>query len=416
MEKKPAGTERMRFQIIKLMLLIPATLIFAAACNDSARQSVSAQEESGKEVTKSKKKPKQLKLLRKAVLDKVKGNMKSHTIYVPEGWKVSGAPLWPHPSLFKTLPSPRIAVTSPDGFIATIHNTAMFSDPRPNPSAFGARRPAELTSDGQGYMVKYRPDSTREWKSFFTELVIPQEYRGAKNIEVSKVSEVKEFTEILKKRNEAVFDQVKKTNKQARSFGLANMQSFEVKGYLIEATFEMNGKPQEFVGILGFYNMETKNQAMTQVRWGVEPNISYVGPKGKLQSQLPLLSTISGSARPTKSWIREVQNYVRASWPTRPPANFVENSVANTYSEILDSSHKSFRKRNGMVDAGQSKYVDSVHETSNYSYAGTTYQLPSGYDHVYTDNFDTIIMTNDSLFNPNVDLRDAGSWNKMSER
>ncbi len=404
--------------VFRVATLALGSLLFAAACNTSSFQPVAAQDDAKKK-TETNNKPGQIKLHRKAVVDPAKGNLQSHTIYVPEGWKMDGVTRWPHPRFFRMLPSPQISVSSPDGFTATIHHTALFSDPRPSiayQNAYGIRRPPENSSDG-GSFVKYRPDSFREWKALFRDVIIPEQHPDAKSIRVKKVSEIEQFSSVLKKRSQALFEQVNMTNQQSRSFGLAELQSIEVQGLMIEAEFEQDGQVNEFVALLGLHSIETQIQGLTQIRWSVEPNVSYIGPKGNLEPKLPLLSAITGSMRPTKSWMREVQRYVAMNTPRGVPAsNSSQSKLANTYSDILDISHKGFRARSSMGDASQSKYINSVHETNPYSYGGTSYQLPAGYDHVYTDNFDTIILTNDSLFDPRVEMKGSGTWHKMSER
>lgn len=263
----------------------------------------------------------------------------------------------------------------------------------------------------------YRPDSFRDWKTLFRELVIPEQHPNATNIRVDKVSEVDQFSSVLKKRGAAQIAQVERANQQARSIGFAELQTIKIQGLLIEASFETDGKKREFIALIGLHSIETKMQGLTQIRWSVEPNVSYVGPKGKLESKLPLLSAITGSMRPTKPWMQTVLRYVAMTTPRGTPArNASETKLANTYSDILDISHKGFRSRSSRNDTSQQKYINSVHEINPYTHRDTTYQLPAGFEHVYTNNFDTIILTNDALFDPSVDLNGSGSWNKMTIR
>src|SRR3954469_9909995 len=49
------------------------------------------------------------------VSDPGSGNMPSHTILAPAGWKVEGSAWWPPPALFNILPTQDIKVIAPDG-------------------------------------------------------------------------------------------------------------------------------------------------------------------------------------------------------------------------------------------------------------------------------------------------------------
>lgn len=399
--------------------LVALSLILFAGCSDLGISTVEAKTVSSNGDQPEDKTGK-LTLHRKTVIDKTKRNMVSHTIFVPENWKMEGVTQWPQRAIFRIMPSPKIIVSSPGGLEAAIHHTALFSDPRPSRefmNAYGIRRPKEYTSDG-GYPIHYRPDSLREWKTYFEDIVIPQRHPNASRIRVSKVSEIKQFSESLLARAKPTVENVKTLNQQARSFGLSDEYNFAVSGLMIEATFKEKGITKEFVALAGLHSQELKMQNMTQVNWSVEPNLSFVAPKGQLDANLPVLFAITGSMRPTNPWVHEVQKYVREinriGSPVKPTSQNSVN-VGNTFSEILDISHNGFRKREGIRDASQSKYVNGIHEVADYSYGGTSYHLPAGYDHVYTDDFDTIVLTNDSLFDPNVELKSTRSWTKMSD-
>lgn len=360
-----------------------------------------------------------LVLRRKAVKDPVKQNMTSHTIFVPEGWEMTGETKWPHPYFFRMLPSPKIVVSSPDGAQVAIHRTGLYSDPRPSAeyrNYYGIRRLKEQSNDG-GSLVLYRPDSFQEWKSVFREKIIPERHPNATNIRIIKVSECEEISQALIKNARPMIAQVQQANQMARSFGMPEPQSISIQALTIEATFEENGVKKEFLAMIGVHSIETRMQGLVQVRWSAEPNISYTAPYGELEAKMPVLVAITGTMRPTKSWVREVQRHIAANQPRNAPRPVQSSvNVGNTFSEILDISHKGFRKRSNMTDTGQRKYVNSIHQTADYSSGGMNYHLPAGYDHVYTDDNDTIILTNDSLFNPNVELSSSQNWTKMSER
>lgn len=89
----------------------------------------------------------------------------------------------------------------------------------------------------------------------------------------------------------------------------------------------------------------------------------------------------------------------------------------NTYSSILDSNHESWKRRNGMTDAGQSAAVNGIWERRNMSdQSGNTYEI-QGYDsNVWLNNNNEYIGTDNSNWNPNVDqMTNDQQWQQLDE-
>lgn len=78
----------------------------------------------------------------------------------------------------------------------------------------------------------------------------------------------------------------------------------------------------------------------------------------------------------------------------------------NTSSSILDSNHESWKRINGMQDAGHSNSINSgVWERSTVSNpnTGQTYQVEGQNNYYYGNNNNEYIGTDDALYNPNID-------------
>lgn len=79
-------------------------------------------------------------------------------------------------------------------------------------------------------------------------------------------------------------------------------------------------------------------------------------------------------------------------------------NTGNTYSSIADSNHESWKRRNGMTDAGQAKAVDGIWERSNMQdQNGNEYQVEGYSDNVWVNNNDEYIGTDNTNWNPNID-------------
>ncbi|MEL7374264.1 MAG: hypothetical protein AAGJ36_07350, partial [Pseudomonadota bacterium] len=84
----------------------------------------------------------------------------------------------------------------------------------------------------------------------------------------------------------------------------------------------------------------------------------------------------------------------------RIAANSATTSTATSGGDALDSSMDSWRRRNGMTDAGQSKLVNAIHErrvvVNNQNQA---VYMPQQYQRVFQLPNDAYVGTNDRFFN-----------------
>lgn len=79
-------------------------------------------------------------------------------------------------------------------------------------------------------------------------------------------------------------------------------------------------------------------------------------------------------------------------------------NAGNTYSSISDSSHESWKRRNGMTDAGQAKSVDAIWERSNMQdQSGNQYQVEGYSNNVWKTNNNEYVGTDNTNWNPNID-------------
>jgi hypothetical protein len=78
----------------------------------------------------------------------------------------------------------------------------------------------------------------------------------------------------------------------------------------------------------------------------------------------------------------------------------------NTYSSIIDSNHESWKRRNGMQDAGHANNINSgiwERNTVSNPNTGQQYQVEGHNNYYYGNGNNEYIGTNDALYNPNID-------------
>ncbi len=354
---------------------------------------------------------------KKTIRDPGVRNMESHTLLVPKGWKLKGQAEWANGNYFRLLPSPEIKVTSPEGVEVNVHSTSLYSDPRPNAEmrSLGIKRPVEGASDA-GYPVLECPDRLRDWKNLFAKKVIPQRRPGATNIRVKLPIVDPEFTKALRTSAAALEQSVEQSNRDARMYGMPDSSEFDAKGLVIECTYEENGIVWEEVSVVGTLKTTSLIPGMTQINWTVEPNLSFRAPKGELEANMPKLIALISSIRPTREWMDMLYKHVSRMQQIDRKA-FVARSetTSRTLSEISDIQMKGWKDRQAIRDEGDKKFSNYIRGVNDYSHNGYDYQLPAGYDHAYIGNDDTVILTNDSLFNPSVDLQGTTNWSTMDQ-
>jgi len=99
-------------------------------------------------------------------------------------------------------------------------------------------------------------------------------------------------------------------------------------------------------------------------------------------------------------------------------AGNTSRSIGDTYSDILDISHKGYLNRSNMNDVGHSKTIRGINETTLIGNHETReqYNVPSGSNYYWVSNQGTYIGTDNALFDPNIDNRtNDDSWTKFAK-
>lgn len=92
-------------------------------------------------------------------------------------------------------------------------------------------------------------------------------------------------------------------------------------------------------------------------------------------------------------------------------------SLGETYSDILDISHKGYLNRSNINDAGHSKTIRGISETTligNHE-TGEHYEVPAGSRYYWISNDGVYLGTDNPLLDPNVDGRlNEQDWTKFA--
>ena len=98
-------------------------------------------------------------------------------------------------------------------------------------------------------------------------------------------------------------------------------------------------------------------------------------------------------------------------------AGTTNKSIGDTYSDILDISHKGYLNRSNINDAGHSKTIWGINETTmigNHE-TGEHYNVPMGSNYYWVSNDGMYIGTDNALFNPNTERGvNEKNWTKFA--
>lgn len=92
-------------------------------------------------------------------------------------------------------------------------------------------------------------------------------------------------------------------------------------------------------------------------------------------------------------------------------------SIGNTYSDILDISHKGYLNRSNINDKGHASTVRAIHETTLIGNHETRerYNVPAGSKYYWVANDGTYVGTDNALFDPNIIRKmNDRNWTKFA--
>lgn len=351
--------------------------------------------------------------------DKGVRGIASHTMLVPQGWSVEGGAFWLPSVYFKVMPTQDILVKSPEGVSVRVEPNFIARDHIPPPSS-GVPRPKEGQSD-EGFPIIYMPQDLNGWKQALREKVLPEEHPKAKNIRVKDVVLMEDLTKQLHQglaQQKATAAQNNQLNHQM------GMHEF-VDGWVMafEVAYTEGGKDFEEARFVAVSCSGSDSQLLGRsLTWTQLRALTFTAPKGRLEAEMPLLLTIVGSLRETQPWMENrallLSKIMKISHEVAMDniraAGEQSRIMASAYDEVNQRSMEGYRSRSESSDRGQEAYTQMINETEYYSVPGSQdrVQLPSGYNHVYSNGNDEYILTNDALLDPTVDLQE-GNWTAM---
>ncbi len=330
------------------------------------------------------------------------GGAPAMTVLVPLGWTLEGGLQRPAVQAYRNPVLIDVTIEAPDGRGVHIHPTASFEwRPTPQPVA-----PFSITPGGNFYMPVPRTIGT-----WLVEQARARPAEGVTDVALVHEEDVPAWTARLRELIAPMAAQIGRSN--AMGAGLGVHQALDIHGTAVTLRYREDGAPREETALIAWQRAQVTTQGrVTSAYWGILGMVSLKGPPGSGYLDDPVLHAVLASARPVPAWQQRMDAYWQQIARTHHQGSMDRlqaNAEAHqrrmrTLSEASELSMQGFRSNSAASDRGQAAAVDAIHERTPYATpSGGTVELPSYYEHVYTDGQGRYLLHNNALHDPNVD-------------
>jgi hypothetical protein len=194
------------------------------------------------------------------------------------------------------------------------------------------------------------------------------------------------------------------------------------EGGKIRVEYTQNGVPmeEELYCIIQTQDIPIPTVYVTyrNINWYMTYLQSFRAEKGKLDSQSKMFQTISYFARTDVSWLNkynQVVNYlIQQQIEQIHSLGQLSTIVSQTSNEISDANYEAWQQNQNIRDQMGKDFSNSQLNIETYTspFDGSTVDLPSGYDNVWTNNLGEYIFSDSQSYNPNVESN--LNWQQMT--
>jgi len=194
---------------------------------------------------------------------------------------------------------------------------------------------------------------------------------------------------------------------QAQGYG-----SSEATGAKLRVSYTQNGIPmeEEFYAVVESFTFPVQGMYGTTYNtlWYIDYIFSFKSEKGKLESYTQVFQTITSSFKVNPKWYAKYSNVIEylAQQQIRQIKSVGEFSrmLSQMSDQISDEKMQQFESRGDVYDKVAQKFSDNTLGIDRYydPHEGREVELPSGYNHAWSNNRGEYIIIDDPNFNPNV--------------
>jgi hypothetical protein len=351
-----------------------------------------------------------LHLTKRTVYDSGFGaKMASHNVLAPAHWKVKGNGFWANSDYYGTPPSQELLLTSPNGYGIEIAPIFQAFEIRVTNPGFSYTPRKQFDSE-MGVMVLDRPDTLEEWGDLYRELLLSK-YEDS-NARLVETFEIKELTAVVDHELGPLKKKLEQDNQVNRQMNFEQSCNGAAIGFRVR--YQEDGHEMESPHVIAFMTTYTQNQDYVRLDWSCVKDVRFFARRGQLESVLPAMVAMASSVRETPRWAREKANHlgIMSGIALKGFADR-QRIMVNTQREISQIITETHRNVTASNERSHRNFVNSIRDVEIYSDGNMSYELPSGYDNVFSDGNGNFILTNDHMLDPNVDIESNSSWSSV---
>lgn len=226
-------------------------------------------------------------------------------------------------------------------------------------------------------------------------IIIPEQRNGVENRQVVKDEDLPELPQVLG------------AGKQAQGNGMSG-----ASGAKFRVSYLENGIPmeEEFYAVTEQFSFPVQSMFGTYYNtiWYVDYIFSFKAEKGKLESYTRIFQTITSSFKLNPKWYAKYSNvieYMAQQQITQiKSVGEFSRMLSNVSDHISDEKMQQFEARGDVYDKVSQKFSDNNLGIDRYfdPHEGKEVELPSGYNHAWSNNNGEYIVSDNPNFDPNV--------------
>ncbi|MEM2878001.1 MAG: hypothetical protein QXG10_00385 [Candidatus Hadarchaeales archaeon] len=358
------------------------------------------------------------------VIDEERTNLEAFSVIVPLGWELSGGITWraDRPLLPASLD---FRISGPEGLrLEVFPDEAYFWVEGIGlliPYDYGPELRAMYAAQYQGYGMSQPMNPT----DYISEIVIPRYRPGiiglrvVSEMQLSDSDLIRQIENLMSQRPEVAFlEEVAVDAAGLRVSYLENGENVEEEIWtvILVDTFRTTPEMEQSMGV-----------RMTSTFW-YACGIWSLRAEGEItRENARVLMSVLNSFRWNQEWLDNYSSLLVNIWQ-RFLEGIMERHQAvvqmqNEVARIIDttfSNQEATMEKISMEWSEVIRGVEAYDPTPGIVEFGTgdhpSVELPNGYDYAWTNGQGDYILTNSSLFNPNVDLETNYNWTQMSKR
>ncbi|MCA8982101.1 MAG: hypothetical protein H6831_16015 [Planctomycetes bacterium] len=347
------------------------------------------------------------------ITDPARGDMPAYRLLVPHGWKLEGG-ITPVAPAFSMIPTfSQVTVEAPDGRGAMFWSMLEFG------CADGYDYPIYTPFEGRPFFP-LQASLGDYWMLLFERAPA----KGVTKMEVVSERELSAATKHVRKQYAAMYESTRQENAQLAGIGESMEFDAHARELVLRYTKDERRIEATVFAVWRRAIYRYPDGSIRRAMWNLDNMYAVFGPVGTNPRQDPVLAAIVRARRELPEWQVAIQR-----WYLERNQQIVAEGLANLAAtaraqatthatqsqDVLDISFQGWKSRNAAGDAGQASAVNGIHERTTYAEpGGTTIDLPSHYNNVYTDGLGGYVLHNDANYEINTDPAFNGrEWQRI---